>query len=164
MNVKHFFQDLLKKLQKDKIKKFSINFNFISCKEKLPSESGSYYVYTSYGEIQSLEYSKEYNLWNASDDYINAALDDVVIYWSENVNNDINDEFNDKDNDKNNNNINNKNNKVIMTPGELASKLLLAYYSGKLNEDEDSLKEISIMNNTDVIKNISDKGQLIDWN
>ena len=50
-----------------------------------------------------------------------------------------------------------------MTPGELSSKLLLAYYSGKLNEDEDILKEISIMNNTDVIKNISNKGQLIDW-
>lgn len=143
MNVRHFFQDLLKKKQKDKIKKFSINFNFISCKEKLPSESGSYYVYTSYGEIQSLEYSKEYNLWNASDDYIDAALDDdIVLYWSENVN---------------------KNNKLTMTPGELASKLLLAYYSGKLNEDDNCLKEIATMNNEDIIKNITDKGQLIDW-
>ena len=152
MNVRHFFQDLLKKKQKDKIKKFSINFNFISCNEKLPSESGFYYVYTAYGEIQSLEYSKEYNLWNASDDYIDAALDDdIILYWAENVNT-----------DNNNDNQNNKNNKVIMTPGELSSKLLLAYYSGKLNEDEDILKEISIMNNTDVIKNISDKGQLID--
>lgn len=152
MNVRHFFQDLLKKLQKDKIKKLSINFNFISCKEKLPSESGSYYVYTSYGEIQSLEYSKEYNLWNASDDYIDAAFDNnIVLYWSENINTD------------NDNLDENNDNKVIMTPGELSSKLLLAYYSGKLNEDEDILKEISIMNNTDVIKNISDKGQLIDW-
>lgn len=160
MNVRHFFQDLLKKKQKDKIKKFSINFNFISCKEKLPSESGSYYVYTSYGEIQSLEYSKEYNLWNASDDYIDAAFDDdIVLYWSENVNNDSNDEFNDKDNDNNNN----KNNKLTMTPGELASKLLLAYYSGKLNEDDNCLKEIATMNNEDIIKNITDKGQLIDW-
>ena len=152
MNVRHFFQDLLKKLQKDKIKKLSINFNFISCKEKLPSESGSYYVYTSYGEIQSLEYSKKYNLWNANDNYIEAAFDNnIVLYWAENIN-------------TNNDNLDeNKNNKVIMTPGELSSKLLLAYYSGKLNEDEDILKEISIMNNTDVIKNISDKGQLIDW-
>lgn len=159
MNVRHFLQNLLKKQKKDKIKKFSINFNFISCKEKLPSESGSYYVYTSYGEIQSLEYSKEYNLWNASDDYIYAALnDDVVIYWSENVNDNINNEFNDKDNNNNNNN----NNKLIMTPGELASKLLLAYYSGKLNENENSLKEIATMNNEDIIKNITDKGQLID--
>ena len=152
MNVRHFFQNLLKKQQKEKIKKFSINFNFISCKEKLPSESGFYYVYTSYGEIQSLEYSKKYNLWNANDNYIEAAFDNnIVLYWSENINTD------------NYNLDENKNNKVIMTPGELSSKLLLAYYSGKLNEDEDRLKEISIMNNTDVIKNISDKGQLIDW-
>ena len=81
-----------------------------------------------------------------------AAFDNnIVLYWAENINTD------------NDNLDENKNNKVIMTPGELSSKLLLAYYSGKLNEDEDILKEISIMNNTDVIKNISDKGQLIDW-
>ena len=152
MNVRHFCQNLLKKQQKEKIKKFSINFNFISCNEKLPSESGFYYVYTAYGEIQSLEYSKKYNLWNANDNYIEAAFDNnIVLYWSENINTD------------NDNLDENKNNKVIMTPGELSSKLLLAYYSGKLNEDEDILKEISIMNNTDVIKKISDKGQLIDW-
>lgn len=152
MNVRYFFQNLLIKQQKEKNKKFSINFNFISCNEKLPSESGFYYVYTSYGEIQSLEYSKKYNLWNANDNYIEAAFDNnIVLYWSENINTD------------NDNLDENKNNKVIMTPGELSSKLLLAYYSGKLNEDEDILKEISIMNNTDVIKNISDKGQLIDW-
>lgn len=152
MNVRHFFQNLLTKQQKEKNKKFSINFNFISCNEKLPSESGFYYVYTAYGEIQSLEYSKKYNLWNANDNYIDAAFDNnIVLYWSENINTD------------NDNLDENKNNKVIMTPGELSSKLLLAYYSGKLNEDEDILKEISIMNNTDVIKNISDKGQLIDW-
>lgn len=145
MNVRYFLQNLLTKQQKEKNKKLSINFNFISCNEKLPSESGVYYVYTAYGEIQSLEYSKKYNLWNANDNYIEAAFDNnIVLYWSENIN---------TDND----------NKVIMTPGELSSKLLLAYYSGKLNEDEDILKEISIMNNTDVIKNISDKGQLIDW-
>lgn len=151
MNVRHFFQNLLTKQQKEKNKKFSINFNFISCNERLPSESGFYYVYTSYGEIQSLEYSKKYNLWNANDNYIEAAFDNnIVLYWSENINTD------------NDNLDENKNNKVIMTPGELSSKLLLAYYSGKLNEDEDILKEISIMNNTDVIKNISDKGQLID--
>lgn len=152
MNVRYFLQNLLTKQQKEKNKKLSINFNFISCNEKLPSESGVYYVYTSYGEIQSLEYSKKYNLWNANDNYIEAAFDNnIVLYWSENINTD------------NDNLDENKNNKVIMTPGELSSKLLLAYYSGKLNEDEDILKEISIMNNTDVIKNISDKGQLIDW-
>lgn len=152
MNVRYFFQNLLIKQQKEKNKKFSINFNFISCNEKLPSESGSYYVYTAYGEIQSLEYSKKYNLWNANDNYIEAAFDNnIVLYWSENINTD------------NDNLDENNDNKVIMTPGELSSKLLLAYYSGKLNEDEDILKEISIMNNTDVIKNISDKGQLIDW-
>ena len=151
MNVRCFFQNLLTKQQKEKNKKLSINFNFISCNEKLPSESGFYYVYTSYGEIQSLEYSKKYNLWNANDNYIEAAFDNnIVLYWAENINTD------------NDNLDENKNNKVIMTPGELSSKLLLAYYSGKLNEDEDILKEISIMNNTDVIKNISDKGQLID--
>ena len=151
MNVRYFFQNLLTKQQKEKNKKLSINFNFISCNEKLPSESGLYYVYTAYGEIQSLEYSKKYNLWNANDNYIEAAFDNnIVLYWSENINTD------------NDNLDENKNNKVIMTPGELSSKLLLAYYSGKLNEDEDILKEISIMNNTDVIKNISDKGQLID--
>ena len=151
MNVRYFFQNLLTKQQKEKNKKLSINFNFISCNEKLPSESGFYYVYTSYGEIQSLEYSKKYNLWNANDNYIEAAFDNnIVLYWAENINTD------------NDNLDENKNNKVIMTPGELSSKLLLAYYSGKLNEDEDILKEISIMNNTDVIKNISDKGQLID--
>ena len=142
MNVRCFFQNLLTKQQKEKNKKLSINFNFISCNEKLPSESGFYYVYTSYGEIQSLEYSKKYNLWNANDNYIDAAFqDNIVLYWSENINTD------------NDNLDENKNNKVIMTPGELSSKL---------NEDEDILKEISIMNNTDVIKNISDKGQLID--
>lgn len=152
MNVRYFLQNLLTKQQKEKNKKLSINFNFISCNEKLPSESGVYYVYTSYGEIQSLEYSKKYNLWNANDNYIESAFDNnIVLYWSENINTD------------NDNLDENKNNKVIMTPGELSSKLLLAYYSGKLNEDEDILKEISIMNNTDVIKNISDKGQLIDW-
>ena len=152
MKVRYFFQNLLTKQQKEKNKKFSINFNFISCNEKLPSESGFYYVYTAYGEIQSLEYSKKYNLWNANDNYIDAAFkDNIVLYWAENINTD------------NDNLDENKNNKVIMTPGELSSKLLLAYYSGKLNEDEDILKEISIMNNTDVIKNISDKGQLIDW-
>ena len=151
MNVRYFFQNLLTKQQKEKNKKLSINFNFISCNEKLPSESGFYYVYTAYGEIQSLEYSKKYNLWNANDNYIEAAFkDNIVLYWAENINTD------------NDNLDENKNNKVIMTPGELSSKLLLAYYSGKLNEDEDILKEISIMNNTDIIKNISDKGQLID--
>lgn len=151
MNVRYFLQNLLTKQQKEKNKKFSINFNFISCNEKLPSESGFYYVYTAYGEIQSLEYCKKYNLWNANDNYIEAAFDNnIVLYWAENINTDNdNDNYND--------------NKVIMTPGELSSKLLLSYYSGKLNEDEDILKEISIMNNTDVIKNISDKGQLIDW-
>lgn len=152
MNVRYFFQNLLTKQQKEKNKKLSINFNFISCNEKLPSESGFYYVYTAYGEIQSLEYSKKYNLWNANDNYIEAAFDNnIVLYWAENINT-----------DNNNDNQNNKNNKVIMTPGELSSKLLLAYYNGKLNEDENSLKEIATMNNTDVIKNISDKGQLID--
>lgn len=152
MNVRYFLQNLLTKQKKGKNKKFSINFNFISCNERLPSESGVYYVYTAYGEIQSLEYCKKYNLWNANDHYIDAAFDNnMVLYWSENINTD------------NDNLDENKNNKVIMTPGELSSKLLLAYYSGKLNEDEDILKEISIMNNTDVIKNISDKGQLIDW-
>ena len=151
MNVRYFFQNLLTKQQKEKNKKLSINFNFISCNEKLPLESGFYYVYTSYGEIQSLEYSKKYNLWNANDNYIDAAFkDNIVLYWAENINTD------------NDNLDENNDNKVIMTPGELSSKLLLAYYSGKLNEDEDILKEISIMNNTDVIKNISDKGQLID--
>ena len=151
MNVRHFLQNLLTKQQKEKNKKFSINFNFISCNERLPSESGFYYVYTAYGEIQSLEYCKKYNLWNANDNYIDAAFEDnIVLYWAENINTD------------NDNLDENKNNKVIMTPGELSSKLLLAYYSGKLNEDKDILKEISIMNNTDVIKNISDKGQLID--
>lgn len=151
MNFRHFLQNLLTKQQKEKNKKFSINFNFISCNEKLPSESGVYYVYTAYGEIQSLEYCKKYNLWNANDNYIDAAFEDnIVLYWAENINTD------------NDNLDENKNNKVIMTPGELSSKLLLAYYSGKLNEDKDILKEISIMNNTDVIKNISDKGQLID--
>ena len=152
MNFRHFLQNLLTKQQKEKNKKFSINFNFISCNEKLPSESGVYYVYTAYGEIQSLEYCKKYNLWNANDHYIDAAFkDNIVLYWAENINTD------------NDNLDENNDNKVIMTPGELSSKLLLAYYSGKLNEDEDILKEISIMNNTDVIKNISDKGQLIDW-
>lgn len=155
MNVRYFLQNLLTKQQKEKNKKFSINFNFISCNERLPSESGFYYVYTAYGEIQSLEYSKKYNLWNANDNYIDAAFNNnLVLYWAENINTDT---------DNLDENKNNKNNKVIMTPGELSSKLLLAYYSGKLNEDEDILKEISIMNNTDVIKKISDKGQLIDW-
>lgn len=152
MNVRYFLQNLLTKQQKEKNKKLSINFNFISCNEKLPSESGVYYVYTSYGEIQSLEYSKKYNLWNANDNYIESAFDNnIVLYWSENINTD------------NDNLDENKNNKVIMTPGELSSKLLLAYYNGKLNEDENSLKEIATMNNEDIIKNISDKGQLIDW-
>lgn len=151
MNVRYFLQNLLTKQQKEKNKKLSINFNFISCNEKLPSESGFYYVYTSYGEIQSLEYCKKYNLWNANDHYIDAAFkDNIVLYWSENINTD------------NDNLDENKNNKVIMTPGELSSKLLLAYYNGKLNEDENSLKEIATMNNEDIIKNISDKGQLID--
>ena len=152
MNVRYFLQNLLTKQQKEKNKKFSINFNFISCNERLPSESGFYYVYTAYGEIQSLEYSKKYNLWNANDHYIDAAFkDNIVLYWAENINTD------------NANLDENNNNKVIMTPGELSSKLLLAYYNGKLNEDENSLKEIATMNNEDIIKNISDKGQLIDW-
>lgn len=151
MNVRYFLQNLLTKQQKEKNKKLSINFNFISCNEKLPSESGVYYVYTAYGEIQSLEYSKKYNLWNANDNYIESAFDNnIVLYWSENINTD------------NDNLDENKNNKVIMTPGELSSKLLLAYYNGKLNEDENSLKEIATMKNEDIIKNISDKGQLID--
>ena len=60
-------------------------------------------------------------------------------------------------------NNSNKTNKIEMTFGEIASKLLLAYYMGKLNEDENDLNKIVTMNNKELTKNLVDKGQLIDW-
>lgn len=138
-------QRIINEKNKNNINKFSLNLHFINPKIKQPSISGYYYIYTRYGAIQSVYYSKKHNLWNAMDDYTKAAFkDDMVLYWIDGI----------KEDDGN---------KIEMTSGEFASKLLLAYYAGKLNEDENKLNEIATMNNTDVEKNIAKKGQLIDW-
>jgi len=147
-------QRIMNEKNENNINKFSLDLHFINPKIKQPSISGYYYIYTKYGAIQSVYYSKKHNLWNAMDDYTKAAFkDDMVLYWIDDI----------KKEDNENNKDNNKGNKIEMTSGEFASKLLLAYYAGKLNEEENSLNEIATMNNTDVVKNIADKGQLIDW-
>ena len=79
----------------------------------------------------------------------------MVLYWIDDI------EINNNKDSKNSSNNNNKTNKIEMTFGEIASKLLLAYYMGKLNEDENDLNKIVTMNNKELTKNLVDKGQLI---
>lgn len=151
-------QKIINEKIKNNIKDFSLNLHFIDAKKKQPSKSGYYYIYTQYGAIQSVEYSKKHNLWNAMDDYIDAAFNnDMVLYWIDDI------EINNNKDSKNSNNNSNKTNKIEMTFGEIASKLLLAYYMGKLNEDENDLNKIVTMNNKELTKNLVDKGQLINW-
>lgn len=146
-------QKIINEKTKNNIKDFSLNLHFIDVKKKQPSKSGCYYVYTQSGAIQTIEYSKKYNLWNAMDDYIeNAFNNDMVLYWIDDM------EMNGYRNNKNK-----KNNKIEMTFGEIASKLLLAYCMGKLNEDKNELNKIVSMGNKELTKNLVDKGQLIDW-
>ena len=143
-------QKIINEKIKNNIKDFSLNLHFIDVKKKQPSKSGYYYIYTQYGVIQNVSYSKKHNLWNAMDDYIEAAFNnDMVLYWIDDI-------------EMNNNKDSNKTNKIEMTFGEIASKLLLAYYMGKLNEDENDLNKIVTMNNKELTKNLVNKGQLID--
>ena len=83
----------------------------------------------------------------------------MVLYWIDDI--EINKNKDSKNSNSNNNS--NKTNKIEMTFGEIASKLLLAYYMGKLNEDENDLNKIVTMNNKELTKNLVDKRQLIDW-
>ena len=149
-------QEIMNKKVENNIKEFSLNLHFVDAKIKQPSVSGYYYIYTKYGAIQSIYYSKKHNLWNAMDDYTDAAFDNnMVLYWIDGIKKE--ESVNNKKEKKN------KNDKIEMTSGELASKLLLAYYSGKLNENENALKEIATMSNQNIIYRLIDKGQLIDW-
>lgn len=159
-------QRIMNEKKENNIKNFSLDLHFVDVNEKQPSKSGYYYIYTQYGAIQSVYYSKKYNLWNAMDDYIDAAFNkDMVLYWIDGIGMDdyIDSQTKENKKDKGNNKSNNKTNKIEMTFGEIASKLLLAYYMGKLNKDENNLNKIATMNNKELTKNLVDKGQLINW-
>lgn len=64
-----------------------VDLTFNRCTERLPSESGRYLVYTTYGAITTLDYSVKHQGWNCRDDAIEPELiigidDDFVIAWA----------------------------------------------------------------------------------